>query len=76
MIRRSGMGGLLLAGLAAFGAYKYSKMSEDEKRRLMDKGKKLVNDNLGGLKNTLGGSGGGQRANTSGNLGGGMNQGV
>jgi hypothetical protein len=65
------MGGLLLAGLAAFGAYKYSKMSEDEKRRLLDKGKRLVNDNLGNLKNTLGG----QRANLSGN-GPGMTQGV
>lgn len=65
------MGGLLLAGLAAFGAYKYSKMSEDEKRRLLDKGKKLVNDNLGNLKNTLGG----QRANVTGN-GQGMTQGV
>ncbi|HEY1115726.1 MAG TPA: hypothetical protein VGE66_19315 [Chitinophagaceae bacterium] len=71
MIRRSSMGGLLLAGLAAFGAYKYSKMSEDEKRRLMDKGKRLVNDNLGNLKNTLGG----QRANMSG-TGSGMTQGV
>jgi hypothetical protein len=65
------MGGLLLAGLAAFGAYKYSKMSEDEKRRLMDKGKRLVNDNLGSLKNSLGG----QRANAAG-TGSGMNQGV
>lgn len=65
------MGGLLLAGLAAFGAYKYSKMSEDEKRRLLDKGKRLVNDNLGNLKNSFGG----QRANMSG-TGGGMTQGV
>jgi hypothetical protein len=65
------MGGLLLAGLAAFGAYKYSKMSEDEKRRLLDKGKRLVNDNLGNLKNTLGG----QRENMAG-TGSGMTQGV
>ena len=71
MIRRSSMGGLLLAGLAAFGAYKYSKMSEDEKRRLMDKGKKLVNDNLGSLKNSFGG----QRENLAG-TGSGFNQGV
>lgn len=62
MIRRSSMGGLLLAGLAAFGAYKYSKLSEDEKRRLLDRGKKLVNDNLGNLKNSFGN----QRANTEG----------
>ena len=66
------MGGLLLAGLAAFGAYKYSKMSEDEKRRLMDKGKKLVNDNLGNLKNTLGN----QRGRTEGRSGSGFPQGA
>lgn len=30
---------LLLAGLAAFGYYKYSKMTEQEKKDLMDKGK-------------------------------------
>jgi hypothetical protein len=62
MTRKSSLGGLLLAGLAAFGAYKYSTMSADEKRRLMDRGKKLVNDNLGNLKNTFGG----QRARMAG----------
>lgn len=56
------MGGLLLAGLAAFGAYKYSQMSEDEKRRLKERGKKLIDDNLGNLKNTFGGRGGMQNA--------------
>jgi len=37
--------GLLLAGLAAFAYYKYSKLSEEEKRNLVsglkEKGKKL-----------------------------------
>ena len=52
--RKSGLGSLLLLGAAAFGYYKYSKMSEQQKRELMDKGKKLVNENLGGLTNTFG----------------------
>lgn len=38
-------GGLIVAGLAAFAYYKYSKMSEDEKRDLVnnlkEKGQKL-----------------------------------
>jgi len=44
---RSG-GSLLLAGLAAFAYYKYSKMSPDERRKMFDglkeKGKKLVDE--------------------------------
>jgi len=54
MTRKPGIGSLLLLGAAAFGAYKYSKMSEQQKRDLMDKGKKMVNDNLGGLRNAFG----------------------
>ena len=54
MTRKTGIGSLLLLGAAAFGAYKYSKMSEQQKRDLMSKGKKLVNDNLGGLGNVFG----------------------
>lgn len=46
---KPGIGSLLLLGAAAFGAYKYSKMSDVKKKELMDKGKKLVNENLGGL---------------------------
>ncbi len=42
---RKGSTGLLLAGLAAFAYYKYSKMSEEEKQNLMstlkEQGKKL-----------------------------------
>lgn len=53
MQRKGGLGPLLLAGLAAFGYYKYSKMSEQEKKDLVNKGKKFVDDNLGSLKNTF-----------------------
>ena len=54
MARRPGLGSLLLAGAAAYGLYKVSKMSSQERTDLVNKGKKLVNDNLGSLKNTLG----------------------
>jgi len=52
---KPGLGSLLLLGAAAFGAYKYSKMSQQQKQDLVNKGKKFVNDNLGGLKNSFGG---------------------
>ena len=43
--RRGGAAPLLLAGLAAFAYYKYSKMSEEERRNLIgglkEKGKRL-----------------------------------
>lgn len=55
---RPGIGSLLLLGAAAFGAYKYSKMSDQQKKDLLSKGKRLVNDNLGGLKNAFGRRGG------------------
>ena len=54
MARKTGLGGLLLLGAAAFGAYKYSKMSDQQKRDLKDKGKRFVDDNLGSLKNVFG----------------------
>jgi hypothetical protein len=63
MTRKPGIGGLLLLGAAAFGAYKYSKMSDQQKKDLLDKGKKLVNDNLGGLNNVLGKKNGAQVGN-------------
>jgi hypothetical protein len=49
MTRKVGIGALLALGAAAFGAYKYSKMSDQQKKDLLNKGKKLVNDNLGGI---------------------------
>ena len=48
---------LLLTGAAAFAAYKYSKMSEDEKRELVDKlkekGKKIYDQFSPDIKNTF-----------------------
>lgn len=39
--------GLLLAAAAAYGYYRYNKMTPEEKNALMEKGKKIVNDNFG-----------------------------
>ena len=57
MTKKPSLGSLLLAGAAAYGLYKVSKMSTQERTDLLNKGKKLVNDNLGGLKNTFGKNG-------------------
>ena len=46
--------GLLLAAAAAYGAYKYSRMSSEEKNSLKTKGKDFLNKNLGGLNNLFG----------------------
>ena len=46
--------GLLLAGLAAFGYYKYSKMTPEQRNNLMQKGKDLLNKNFGGLEHLFG----------------------
>ena len=54
LVMKGGIASLLLAGAAAYGYYKYSKMSDEEKRQLLEKGKKFVNDNLGVLKNMFG----------------------
>ena len=54
MTRKPGIGSLLLLGAAAFGAYKYSKMTDQQKTDLKNKGKKFVDENLGGLKNMFG----------------------
>lgn len=43
---RRGLGPLILAGLAAYGFYKYSKMNEEQKRNLKEKGKKLFDENI------------------------------
>jgi hypothetical protein len=66
-MRRPGLGSLLLLGAAAFGAYKYSQMSEQEKRDLKNKGKKFVDDNLGGLKDKFGGGRGSAATANNGN---------
>ena len=44
-MRRNGLG-LLLAGLAAYGYYKYSKMNDQQKRDLKAKGKKFIDENI------------------------------
>jgi hypothetical protein len=54
MARRPGLGALLLLGAVAFGVNKYSKMTDQQKKDLVGKGKKLVNENLGGLGNMFG----------------------
>lgn len=43
--------GLLLAAAAAYGAYRYSRMSPQQKTDLQTRGKDFLNKNLGGLKN-------------------------
>jgi hypothetical protein len=56
MARRPGLPGLLLAGAAAYGLYKLSKLSAEERNDLVNKGKKLVQDKVPGLKNAFGSS--------------------
>ena len=46
--------GLLLAAAAAFGIYKYSRMTPAQKNNLKSKGKSFVDKNLGGLGNVFG----------------------
>jgi len=65
MARKPGLGSLLLLGAAAFGAYKYSQMSEQEKKNLKAKGKKFVDENLGSLKGAFGGNGNSRASSNS-----------
>lgn len=53
MAKKTSLGSLLLAGAAAYGLYKLSKMSTEERSDLLDKGKRMVADNLGNLKNSF-----------------------
>ncbi len=41
--------GLLLTAAAAYGYYRYSKMTPEQKSSLRQKGKSFVDKNLGGL---------------------------
>jgi len=52
-MNRKGMG-LLLAAAAAYGVYKYSKMTADQKNNLKAKGKDFLDKNLGGFGNLFG----------------------
>jgi hypothetical protein len=68
MARKGGALPLLLAGLAAWGYYKYSKMSEDQKRNLVgdlkEKGKRFYDENIPqNVKDMLGKKENGQQAN-------------
>lgn len=53
MQQRKGLG-LLLAAAAAYGYYKYSKMSPEQKSGLRQKGKDFLDKNLGGVKDMFG----------------------
>ena len=57
MARKRSLGSLLLAGAAAYGIYRLSKMSTEERQNLVEKGKKLVSDNLNSAKGMLGRNG-------------------
>ncbi len=46
--------GLLLAAAAAYGAYRFSKMTPEQKNNLKAKGKDFVDKNLGSVKNLFG----------------------
>jgi hypothetical protein len=52
-MQRKGIG-LLLAAAAAYGYYRYSKMTPEQKSGMMQKGRDFVDKNLGGLKNAFG----------------------
>lgn len=52
-MQRKGIG-LLLAAAAAYGYYKYSKMSPEQRNSLKQKGKDFLDKNLGGVKNMFG----------------------
>ena len=52
-MQRKGLG-LLLAAAAAYGYYKYSKMTAEQKSSLKQKGKDFIDKNLGDLGNVFG----------------------
>ena len=43
--------GVLLAAAAAYGAYRYNKLSAEEKTQMKQRGKDFINKNLGDLTN-------------------------
>lgn len=53
-MKKPAIGSLLLLGAAAFGVYKYTQMSDQEKKDLVNKGKKLVDENLGSVGKLFG----------------------
>lgn len=64
---RLGLGSLLLAGAAAFGYYKFSKMTAAEKEQLKQKAMKAYEDNVPqNVRDMIGGKQGGQAQPTAG----------
>ncbi len=58
------MSGLLLAGAAAYGLYKLSQLSTEERNDLVNKGKKIFDEGVSGLKEKFNSATGqGQAAN-------------
>ncbi len=52
-MQRRGLG-LLLAAAAAYGYYRYSKMTPDQKSNLKQRGKDFLDKNLGSMKGMFG----------------------
>ena len=52
-MQRKGLG-LLLAAAAAYGYFKYSKMTPEQKNSMRTRGKDFLDKNLGGLGNLFG----------------------
>ena len=50
IMQKKGLG-LLMAAAAAYGYYRYSKMTPEQRTALKEKEKKWVNDNIGPLGN-------------------------
>ncbi|RPD48192.1 MULTISPECIES: hypothetical protein [Chitinophagaceae] len=74
---RLGLGPLLLAGAAAFGYYKYSKMTAAEKDQLKQKAMKVYEDNVPqNVRDMINGKQGGQHHQTAGATGGNYNGGT
>jgi acyl-CoA reductase-like NAD-dependent aldehyde dehydrogenase len=46
--------GLLVAAAAAYGYYRYSKMTPEQKKKMMQKGKDLLDENFGGIAEFFG----------------------
>ena len=55
----------LLAAAAAYGAYRYSKMTPEQKENLKTRGKEFLNKYVGSLNGTLGGLFGQKKAATN-----------
>ena len=71
------IGSLLLAGAAAFGLYKYSKMSQQDKDNLVNKGKRLFDENVPeNMKGMFGKKENGQNQNANNDSGSVYSQGV